>query len=189
MGSTSDELKKAYESMFSFFLTRNNIKNKIEEMDNEISLVNQCILKSTSQKINYPIIVGNILSRASITNIGVFPPYKITENCIYPLKYTVKKRFKAHRNYKKNPQNKVLYICTVDSDGISITSDDGYVWKGSKVWDEFKSDVGITEEFKNLEDFMVLNHPVIVKLIEEIGNTDRFENYVPLSKRKKGSKP
>lgn len=185
---SSDRFKDAYEKAYNKFIVESELNDKIKQVDETISLINQCISKSTDQKTNYPIIVGNILSRASITNIGVFPPYKVTENFIYPLKYSVKKRFKSHKNYKKTQSNKVLYVCVIEHNGVTITADDGYVWKGDNVWNEFKSDVGINDEFKSLEDFMALNHPVIIKLIEEIGDISRFENYIPFSERNSNKK-
>lgn len=142
-----------------------------------------CISKSSSAQASYPIIVGNALSRASVTSIGTFPPYKFNARYIYPVGYTVKKRYKPHRSYKKSMQNKVLYVCTIDNDGISITADDGHSWKGPRVWEEFCKDVEITGGFKDIEDFMALNHPTITKLIEDIGPISSFDGYVPLSKR------
>lgn len=185
MVSIEEHLEQAYNRCFEEILQRNKLKDELRKLEESISLTNLCISKHSQSKTLYPIIVGNILTRASITCIEEFPPYKYNEKYIYPLNYTVKKRFGPHRNYKKSMQNKVLYVCTIGHDGITITSDDGYVWKGPKVWKEFCEDVGITDEFKNIEDFMALNHPTIMKLIEEIGDISGFEGYTPLDKRNK----
>lgn len=178
-----EEFKKKFMEVYLEHLNNNLLRQEMKQTISNISLIKQCISKSNDSKNSYPIIVGNVLSRASVTNIGTFPPYKYNEMYIYPNNYTVKKRFKAHKNYKKSINNKVLYLCKIGNDGITITSDDGYVWKGQRLWDEFKEDVGIVDEFKDIEDFMALNHPLITKMIEEIGDISLFEKYIPLAKR------
>jgi hypothetical protein len=185
MGTLGESFKNAYEKAYNENLQKIKLKIEIKEIEEYISIVNFCMSKNLQSKASYPIIVGNILTRALITNIGKFSPYKYTDKCIYPLKYTVKKRYGPHKNYKKSMQNKVLYICTVNNDGISITSDDGYTWSGNNVWKDFCDDVGITDEFVNIEEFMALTHPTIVKLVEEIGDISGFEGYVSLNNRPK----
>lgn len=177
------KFKQAYEKSYSEFLVQNLLRSQIRKTNESILLVSSCIAKSSTIQASYPIIVGNGLSRASVTSIGSFPPYKFNARHIYPMGYTVKKRYKPHRGYKRSIQNKVLYVCTIGVDGMSITADDGHVWDGPGVWEEFSEDVGIAGEFKCIEDFMALNHPTIVGLIEDIGCVSSFDGYVPLSKR------
>lgn len=183
MANLGEEFKRAYEKSYGEFFLQSRLRNEIRRTSNSISLTASCISKSSGTQTSYPIIVGNVLSRASVTNIGAFPPYKFNARYIYPMRYTVKKRYKPHKNYRRSIQNKVLYVCTIESDGISIVADDGHAWRGPGVWEEFCEDVGITDEFKGIEDFMALNHPTITRLIEDIGCVSCFDEYVPLSKR------
>lgn len=183
MTLSSYDFLRAYNECYDKYLEILETQIEVEQLETQLALISGCLIQPSDSKISYPIIVGNILSRASIVNIGTFPPLKFTEHNIYPLNYSVKKRFNPHKAYKKSMQNRVLYVCTVNKDGISITGDDGYVWKGVNVWEEFRSDVNIKDEFKSIEDFMALNHPSIIKMIEEIGDISSFKGYVSIKDR------
>lgn len=178
------EFRDLFEKTYSEFLEICRLKKDIDTKNDTITLVNTCIKSLNDPQMSYPIIVGNGLSRASISNIGTFPPYRFNKEHIYPMNYTVKKRFKPHVNYKKSINNKVLYICTVDNNGLSITADDGYKWSGFGLWDDFCRDLRITDEFGSVEDFMALNHPTVIQMIESIGDITSFEGYLPLNARK-----
>lgn len=182
--SNFKKFKELFESNFNEFLEIAQLKNEIETHSLNISLLSGCVSRLSTSHPEYPIIVGNSLSRASITNLGSFPPYKFDKYHIYPSKYTVKKRFRPHPNYKRSMNNKVLYVCTVEDNGVVITADDGFVWKGNSVWADFTSDLGITNEFESIEDFMSLNNPNVIKMIEALGDVESLEGYVPLSSRK-----
>lgn len=184
MASFADKFKEAYDKAYEHHLKILKTKQEINELDNYMSLASSSITKKNEKKINYPIIIGNINTRASIVNIGTFPPYKYTKDKIYPIGYSVKKRGNPHKNYKKSLQNRVLYLCTIEPDGIVITADDDYVWKGEDLWEKFTADVSLSKEIKSVEDFIALNHPVIQKLIEEIGDISSFKDYVPVDQRK-----
>ncbi|ELA41325.1 uncharacterized protein VICG_01698 [Vittaforma corneae ATCC 50505] len=177
------EFKDSFERTFKEFLEIERLKKKIESTTMSIALLNGCIAKLNGLQMSYPIIVGNGLSRASIANIGTFPPYGYNKNYVYPMNYSVKKRFKPHSNYKKSMNNKVLYVCTIENDGIVVTADDGFVWKGSNVWRDVKRDLGIVDEFDSIEDFMALTNPTVIKMIESIGDVSNFEGYIQFSKR------
>lgn len=178
-----EAFKTAFVQTYEKFLEINRLKKEIQKTDEHITLINTAISKISDQKTLYPLIVGNGLSRASIADIGAFPPFGFTQNCIYPINYKVKKRFKPHAYYKKSLSNKVLYLCCIGNDGITITADDGYQWKGENLWNEFKSDLGIENEFSSLEDFMVLNNPTVIKMIEGLGDISLLSGYKPLSER------
>lgn len=182
--SNFKKFKELFENNFNEFLEIAKLKTEIEIHSRNISILSGCASKLSTSHPEYPIIVGNSLFRASITNLGSFPPYKFDKYFIYPLKYTVKKRYKPHQNYKKSMNNKVLYVCSVEDSGIVITADDGFVWEGSTVWNDFKRDLGITNEFSSIEDFMSLNNPNVIKMIEGLGDIESLEGYVPLSSRK-----
>ncbi|KAM0680990.1 hypothetical protein GINT2_000773 [Glugoides intestinalis] len=175
MKTCFQEFKELFEKTLQEFLEISKLKKEIKTVNTSISLLNGCVSRFSTSQPAYPIIVGNGMSRASITNLGTFPPYKITKGCTYPLNYTVKKRFKPHENYKKSLNNKVLYICTVTNEGITITADDGYLWAGEDLWRTFKIDVGIENEFSSLEDFMSLTNTVVIKMIENIAESSNFK--------------
>lgn len=183
MKTRFQEFKELFEKTFQEFSEANRIKKEIRIAEEKIACLNDCVKRLSGSHPAYPIIVGNGPTRASITSIGIFPPFTYNKACIYPLNYTVKKRFRPHKSYKKSMNNKVLYVCTVENDGITITADDGYVWKGNGLWEAFKNDTGIENEFTSLEDFMALSNTVVLKLIEAIGDVSNFDGYVPVSKR------
>ena len=178
-----DSFKTAFYQNYEKFLEANKIRKEINKIEERLNVLNSAILKTSGLKVSYPLIVGNGLSRASIVEIGEFPPFGFTQNCIYPVNFKVKKRFKPHMYYKKSLSNKVLYLCCINKDGIVITADDGYEWKGENLWNEFKSDLGIENEFSSLEDFMTLNNPTVIKMIECLGDISLLSGYVPLSER------
>jgi len=172
---TFQDFRNLFEKAYSEFLEVNRLKKEIEAKTESIALLNGCATKLYSPLLSYPIIIGNGLSRASISNIGTFPPYNLSKDYIYPMNYTVKKRFRPHANYKKSINNKVLYVCTVGGNGLSVTADDGYVWRGPDLWCDLKRDLGITDEFGSIEDFMALSHPAVVQMIHNIGNLPSLE--------------
>jgi hypothetical protein len=183
MKSSFQEFKELFMETYEEFIEINKVKREIETTISSISVINTCISKVDGLHSLYPVIVGNGLSRASISYIGTFPPYSFNKNYIYPLHYSVKKRFKPHLNYKKSMNNKVLYICNIENDGINVTADDGYVWKGTNLWKDLKNDLGITDEFSSIEDFMGLTNHIVIKMIENIGDVSVYDGYVPLNKR------
>lgn len=183
MKTSFQEFKEAFLKTFNEFNEINLLKSEIQNTNLSISSFGSSIAKLSGSQTSYPIIVGNGLSRASIASIGTFPPYSYSEKYLYPLNYTVKKRFKPHKNYKKSMNNKVLYVCSIENDGIVVTADDGYVWVGSNIWENLKNDLEITDEFSSIEDFMALNNPTVVKMIENIGDLSEYEKYIPLNKR------
>lgn len=177
------EFKELFEKTYDEILEINKIKREIDATTETINLLNSCVAKLCGPQLSYPIIVGNGLSRASISNIGTFPPYTFNKNYIYPMNYSVKKRFKPHAHYKKSINNKVLYVCTVDNSGITVVADDNYTWGGPNLWESIKRDLGITDEFSSIEDFMALSHPTVMKMIESLGDVGGLEGYVPISNR------
>lgn len=183
MGEAFWQFKEALEKTIEEFKSMKRMQRDIRKIEENTRVLNKCILKLSEAHASYPIIVGNGMLRASITNLGTFPPIAYNKHFIYPLGYTVKKRFKPHRNYKKSLNNKVLYVCTVEKDGIGILADDGFSWKGENLWNEFKNDVGIENEFVSLEDFMALTNPSVGKMIEKLGDFNSLNGYVPLEKR------
>lgn len=180
MATRFQEFKDLFEKTYDEFLEIARLRREIQSTTLSIELLNGCIMKLSGMKMSYPIIVGNSQSRASISNIGSFPPYSFNQNCIYPINYTVKKRFKPHVNYKKSMNNRVLYVCTIENDGIVVTADDGYEWRGANLWASLKRDLGVIDEFSSIEDFMSLTNPSVIKMIEGIGDISEFEGYVPL---------
>lgn len=178
-----ESFKNAFNQTYEKFLSINKLKKEIEKTEERLVIINSAISQSSGTQISYPLIVGNSLSRASITDLGTFPPFQYNEKYIYPLGYTVKKRFKPHKNYKKSLGNKVLYLCSISKNGITIVADDGFEWKGDQIWESLKEDLGIENEFNSLEDFMVLSHPTVIKMIEGLGDISLLKGYVPLSER------
>jgi hypothetical protein len=178
-----EAFKNSFLENYQKFLRTNQLRKEIEKADERIIVLNSAILKISGLKVSYPLIVGNGLSRASIVEMGEFPPFGFTQHWIYPINFKVKKRFKAHAYYKKSLGNKVLYLCCITKDGIVITADDGYQWKGENLWNEFKSDLGIENEFCSIEDFMSLNNPTVIKMIESLGDISLLNGYIPFSER------
>lgn len=178
-----EEFKALFNANYEKFLKINKLKKEIAQSEERCQLANAAIARLSGTGTSYPIIVGNGLSRASIVDLGTFPPYYHNEKFIYPMGFKVKKRFKAHSHYKKSLSNKVLYLCSIGNDGITITADDGYSWRGNDIWEKFKADLGIQSEFISLEDFMVLNNPSVTKMIEDLGDYSKFEGYIPLAQR------
>lgn len=102
---------------------------------------------------------------------------------IYPLGYTSKKRYKSHAQYKKMARNKVLYVCSIEASGFKIVADDGYEWTGDDCWEKFSDSVGCGDDYKSFEEFAGLTHPVIIKMIEKLGDISNFTGYISYEKR------
>ncbi|KAI5149165.1 hypothetical protein ENBRE01_0739 [Enteropsectra breve] len=183
MGEFGKSFEKLYREKYAMLLNKIELRESAQAMEEENMLFSECIPLCSPPKTDYPIILGNSLTRISITNIGSFPPYKYTNKIIYPVNYTCKKRGKHHINYKKNTKEKALYICKITAKGIEIAADDGYVWSGEDVWRKFTEDLNGFDEYSSVEDFMGLTHPNVTKMIEEIGDISKFNGYVPFAQR------
>lgn len=183
MGSVGEELKKAYEERYRFFLKRTEQRNTLRTLDDEIALLRCCLKNIKSEQSPFPIMAGNSASRVSVTCLGTLPPYRYDSRTIVPVGFSSKKRFKAHREYKKTARDKILYVCSVEGDGPRIVADDGSVWSGEHCWDGFVSSFDDAVNFGSFEEFAGLTHPSITKLIEELGDVSQYDGYVPLEQR------
>lgn len=175
---TGHIFEKLYWEKYNQFLEKSKKQSILEDLDEQKVFLDSCINKIIGGSSTQPIILGNALNRVSITALGRFPPYKYNDNYIYPVGYTCKKRCKAHREYKKNNKNKVLYICSIENDGFKIVADDGFTWAGENIWEEFSKNIGCENEYSSIEDFYSLNHPSVKALIEKLGDVSQFKGYV-----------
>ena len=182
----AEEFQKAYEEKYNLFLKKLEYKKKIDELIKECTAL-QCTISKDIEKSSgaNSLLVGSAIHRISITNIGSFPPLKYTEKFIYPLNYSSKRRYKIHKNFKKQAKDKVLYTCSIGLDGIKITCEDGYEWNGEELWQNFIADVEIETDFKTLEDFMGLSHPTVIKAIEKLGEISTLNGYIAYESQNK----
>lgn len=183
MPSFAESFKAAYLEKYELFLRSAKQIRRINELEEQKALIAACISKCSANNSAYPIILGNSLYRVSISDIGTFPPYKYTERMIYPLKYTCKKRYKQHDEYRKAPKDRVVYVCSIEADGFKIMADDGRTWSGESCWQQFCESTGCDKEYKSIEEFVGLTHPAVTKLIENIGDVTAFPGYIPLEKQ------
>lgn len=173
----------AYKNKYDEFLEESRLRNALQALEVENSLLLSCINHYKSNQDQYPIILGNSMQRISITNIGTFPPYSYDSNYILPIGFTSKKRYKLHANYSRSARDKVLYICTVESDGPTILADDGYKWQGTNMWEQFSKDVSVDGEYSSFEEFAGLSRSTVIKLIEGLGDVSTLNGYIPYDKR------
>lgn len=181
--SFSDEFKSIYMKKYGEFLYKNNLKRKLFSLKEQFNLLCAAAPNFPDDSGMTNMIVGNSMNRISITNIGSFPLLKYTSSCLFPIGFTSKRRFKPYKAYKKTMKDKVLYICSIKPDGISIVSEDGHEWKGEDFWERFVEDAECSGEFKGFEEFSGLTHPNVIKCIENLGDISQFKGYVPLEKR------
>lgn len=137
----------------------------------------------------YPIILGSSLTRMSVLDLGKLPDERIehfhSPNVIYPIGYTMRRKYYMHKHYQKKNKSKVTYTCKITKEDVfDIKADDGYRWAGEDCWEKFKNDFEIEMRFKDIEDFFGFTHTTLVQLIESLGDTSRFRNYVPVAERK-----
>lgn len=144
--------------------------------------------KSTNDR-DYPIILGNANTRMSVLDLGTLPSpntenfkaYFTTTN-IFPINFKAKRRFNNYKSYaNKTPgDNKQFYICEIlEGPRFLIRSADKREWDD---WNEF------VKEFDDMwvadiVEFFGLTHPALIKMIEELGDVNIFEGYVPINKR------
>ena len=104
---TFEAFKNAFLENYEKFLAINRLKKEIEKTEERIDILNSAIMKTSGLKISYPLIVGNSFSRASIIEIGEFPPFGFTQNCICHFVYGDRFFFAKyiHEKYFKNISN------------------------------------------------------------------------------------
>jgi len=78
-----------------------------------------------------------------------------------------------------NAPGKLLYVCSIGENGPVIEAEDGFKWEGKNCWKEFVEDTEADNDYKSLEEFFGLAHPVAKKMIENLGDISQFKGYVP----------
>lgn len=183
MGVFAEAFRKAYLRKYELFLKKAALRRQLAEVVEARALLGCCISRCAARVSAYPIILGSSTYRVSITSIGTFPPYKYTPTTIYPVGFTSKKRYRRHRDYKRAPRDKVLYVCTIEPSGFRIVADDGHVWEGPGCWERFVESVGGSSEYGSFEEFTGLAHSSVTRMIEKIGDVSKFDGYIPLDRR------
>lgn len=161
-------------------------KCKLEQYLHTIIQINE--QKTIIKESNTHILAGNAQYRLSVSNIGTLPKKDFdlyhNKNVIYPINYTMRRRFKSHKFYTRKP-GKIFYECKISEypNLFEIKTNDGYTWKGNDIWDDFKNSFDQFEDYNSIDDFFGLTHPTILELIENLGDVSVFKNYIQLKNR------
>lgn len=191
---------RAYQDKISLYKEQSELVKRLEVLERQEvifkDIVSRCHGKNAEVddlKQQYPIILGTAHTRMSVTSLGKLPDGDEerfhSRTAIYPVGYTMRRKYTMYRDYKKKTKSKITYTCMVDSENVFvIKADDGHKWEGEDCWEKFSKDFDGRMKFKDIEEFFGFTHVTLLQLIESLGDTARFKNYVPVEERKGVSK-
>lgn len=187
---------KAYQEKIDLYKKYRELLKELESLEKQETILkdimSRCYGKTREAghaKQQCPIILGSSLTRMSVISLGKLPEKEWerfhSQNAIYPIGYTMRRKYYMHKYYQKKSKNKVTYTCTITKDDVfSIKADDNHRWSGKDCWEKFKSDFDTEMVFKDVEDFFGFTHITLMHLIEGLGDISRFRNYIPVAERK-----
>lgn len=191
---------KAYKDKIGLYREQDELLKKLDDLEKQEvifkDIMARCYGKSAEREDfqhSYPIILGASLTRMSVTNLGRLPDadderfHSRTE--IYPIGFTMKRKYAMYKHYKRKAKSKVTYTCSINKEHVfCIKADDGQKWEGEDCWEKFKDDFEGKMKFKSIEEFFGFTHTTLQQLIEGLGDTSQFKNYIPFEKRKDTTK-
>ncbi|EPR78506.1 hypothetical protein SLOPH_1688 [Spraguea lophii 42_110] len=207
--SFSQQFTTELERKFKLTKLKSQLKKNIEDL----SITEKALYAAlkevvapplTTLHIKAPFVFGTASKRMSVTNFGKISvdPFYHTENVIYPIGYTAKRKYKKiginndnrmdttdihnddvnHNNVSN--KDRVFYICKIveKPDLFDIKSSENDRWVGIDAWERFKKDLNITE-FHSIEEFYGLDNISVQSKIEASYDVSKLKKYKPVMKR------
>lgn len=191
---------KAYKDKIDLYREQDELLKRLDDLEKQEVIFKDIMARCYGKNVekedihhSYPIILGAAMTRMSVTNLGRLPDAGDerfhSKTAIYPVGFTMKRKYTMHKHYKRKAKSKVTYTCSISREHVfCIKADDGHKWEGENCWEAFRDDFDGKMKFRSIEEFFGFTHTTLQQLIEGLGDTSQFKNYVPLEKRKSASK-